>query len=72
MVKYRNSGGKSGVDSYEIGKDYITIKFIRTSKTYTYSYRRAGKSNVEEMKILAINGKGLNSFINEYVRNLYD
>lgn len=72
MERYRNRSGKSGVDSYEIGGDYITVKFTKTFKTYTYSYARAGKSNVEEMKILAINGEGLNAFINKYVRNLFD
>lgn len=72
MESYRNSGGDSGVDSYEIGENYITVKFTNTSKAYTYSYARAGESNVEEMKDLAINGSGLNAYINKYVRNLFD
>ena len=72
MEIYRNLGDDSGVDSYEIGNDYITVKFTKTYRTYTYSYAKAGENNVEEMKNLAINGSGLNAFINKYVRNLYD
>ncbi|OAB75671.1 hypothetical protein [Cochleicola gelatinilyticus] len=72
MNKYRNLDGDSGVDSYEIGNDYITVKFNKNYRTYTYSYAKAGENNVEEMKSLAINGAGLNAFINKYVRNLFD
>lgn len=53
-------------------KNHITVKFTNTSKTYSCSYVRAGESNVEEMKDLAINGSGLNTFINKYARNLFD
>jgi hypothetical protein len=72
MERYRNSGGDSGVSTYEIGDDYITVKFTKTYRTYTYSYARAGENNVEKMKGLAINGSGLNAFINKYARNLFD
>lgn len=72
MINYRNSGGDSGVDSYEIGDDYITVKFTRTARTYTYSYASAGRTHVEQMKSLARSGSGLNSYINKYVRNLYE
>ncbi|OEU68772.1 MAG: hypothetical protein BA863_06520 [Desulfovibrio sp. S3730MH75] len=64
MVRYSNHGENSGVESYEISNDYITVKFIKTTRTYTYSYDSAGKDNVESLKSLAKNGKGLNSFIN--------
>ena len=72
MERYRNSGGDSGVSSYEIGADYIKVKFSGTPRTYTYSYRKAGSSHVENMKKLAQSGNGLNSYINRYVKNLYD
>ena len=72
MEKYRNSSGKSGVYGYEIGNDYIRVKFAGTSKIYTYSYRKAGTDHVEKMKILARNGAGLNSYINNYVKNKFD
>lgn len=72
MERYRNAGGDSGVYAYEIGPDYITVMFSGTSRTYTYSYTKAGSSHVEQMKILARNGSGLNSYINKYVKHLYD
>lgn len=72
MERYRNSRGDSGVSAYEIGTDYIKVKFSRTSRTYTYSYRKAGSNHVEHMKGLARSGSGLNSYINRYVKNLYD
>ncbi len=72
MERYRNSGGDSGVSAYEIGADYIKVKFSGTSRSYVYSYRKAGSSHVENMKGLAIKGSGLNSYINQYTKHLYD
>ena len=71
MNRYRNSGGDSGVSGYEIGIDYIQIRFS-TGKIYSYSYRRAGKRHVDQMKILAEKGKGLNTYLNKYVKDLCD
>lgn len=72
MERYKNRGGDSGVSAYEIGADYITVKFSGTFRIYTYSYRKAGSVHVEKMKMLAQSGRGLNSYINKYVKNLYD
>ncbi|MEZ4969421.1 MAG: hypothetical protein R2814_07140 [Flavobacteriaceae bacterium] len=72
MERYRNLGGDSGVSAYEIGSDYILVKFFGTARTYRYSYRKAGQSHIETMKQLARNGSGLNAYINKYVKNLYD
>lgn len=72
MERYRNSGGDSGVSSFEIGSDYIAVKFSGSFRTYRYSYRKAGQHHVENMKRLARSGSGLNSYINRYVKNLYD
>lgn len=72
MERYRNTGGDSGVSAYEIGSDYIIVKFSGTTRTYRYSYKKAGVSHVEKMKRLAINGSGLNSYINHFVKNLFD
>ena len=72
MERYRNSGGDSGVSAYEIGSDYIIVKFSGTARTYRYSYRKAGQNHVENLKRLAKSGSGLNSYINRYVKNLYD
>lgn len=72
MPRYLNLGGDSGIESYEIGDDYITVYFIRAQKGYTYSYRSAGQAHVETMKQLAKQGTGLNEYINRHTRNLYE
>jgi hypothetical protein len=63
MNYYANRGGNSNVKGYEIGEDFITVYFKKSSKAYTYSYRSAGSTHVETMKSLAQSGQGLNSYI---------
>jgi hypothetical protein len=72
MERYRNSGGDSGVSAYEIGSDYIIVVFKGNPKPYRYSYNGAGSYHVENLKKLAINGNGLNAYINNHVKYLYD
>ncbi len=67
MERYRNSGGDSGVVAYDIGPDSITVMFSDGS-IYLYTYQSAGSANIERMKRLAIDGEGLNSFINRCVK----
>jgi len=69
MERYRNWA--SGVKAYQIGIDYILVKFD-SFKTYKYSYKKAGQFKVEKMKMLAVRGKGLNSFINRCAKYSYD
>lgn len=71
MQRYMNYGGDSGVERFEIGMDYIEVKFKTTSRTYIYSYASAGREAVEHMKRLAISGEGLNEFINKCVKDKY-
>lgn len=71
MIAYKNRRGDSGVAAYNIGADFIDVKFISTAKIYKYSYRSAGSHNIEEMKKLATDGCGLNSFIMKNVKDLY-
>lgn len=71
MTFYKDKNHDSNIESYEIGPDFITVKFRRTSKLYTYSYFTAGRVHVEKMKILAKNGDGLNSYINLNCRDKY-
>lgn len=69
-MRYRNSGGDSGVSSYEIGTDRIIVTFS-TNVSYEYTYRSAGTQHIENMKSLANQGYGLNSYINKYVKKGY-
>jgi hypothetical protein len=70
MIRYKNLGGNSAVFSYEIEADSITVKFD-TGATYLYTYRIPGAVVVEQMKALAIQGRGLNSYINSVVKIRY-
>lgn len=67
MTQYQNVNGNSGVSAFSFGQDYIDVQFD-TGKVYRYSYRSAGYMKVEEMKRLAFQGWGLNSYI---MRNAY-
>ena len=72
MEKYRNATGGSGVSAYQTGSDFIIVKFSGNVRSYRYSYRGASQRHVEQMKLLARRGSGLNCYINQYVKNLYD
>lgn len=70
MERYKDLDGDSGISAFENDAESITVKF-RDGSVYQYTYRSAGVINVEEMKYLAIRGRGLNSFINRHVKKKY-
>ena len=74
MPVYLNLNGDSGISSYEMGQDFINVTFTQgTFRTYSYTYVRPGATHVETMKRLAVQGYGLNTYINSNpaVRNGY-
>lgn len=70
MTPYGNSSGRSGVSSYEISDNAILIEFRHGGK-YLYDYDAAGREHVEEMKVLAMEGRGLAGYINQNVRQKF-
>ncbi len=70
MVHYKNLNGNSNVIAYDIGDSSITVRFADLS-AYLYDYTRAGKAHVDQMKRLALAGRGLNSYIKTRVDRLY-
>ncbi|MBI5204699.1 MAG: hypothetical protein HZA11_07270 [Nitrospirae bacterium] len=70
MERYKNLGGSSGVAAYEVGDDSIKVQFDDGS-LYLYNYQSAGSNDIEQMKRLAIAGRGLNSFISRVVKKRY-
>lgn len=65
MKDYKSKSKKqSGVVSYLIDNESITVKFINNKK-YKYTYSSTGKLNVEIMKNLAIQQQGLSTFISQ-------
>ena len=70
MERYKNLGGDSGVSAYEIGDDFVKVQF-NDGSLYLYNYQSAGSDNIEQMKQLAIDGRGLNNFIGRIVKKRY-
>ena len=70
MIKYQNKAGDSGVIAYEVGGDYILIKF-KDGTHYLYTDIATGTKHIAEMKKLASEGKGLSTYISRYVKDRY-
>ncbi len=66
MEKYLNKNGDSGVTHYEIGEDFIEVRFKGKSTVYIYTHALNGKSHIDHMKKLALKGLGLSSYIAEH------
>ena len=68
--KYKNLSGKSTVARYEIMKDGMTIRFADHS-VYIYTNQTADPTNISKMKVLALAGKGLGTFIDANVKDRF-
>ena len=71
MDTYNGVYRDSGIKGYECGPDCIKVDFMEAG-TYCYSYDSAGREHIENMKALAKSGKGLNSYINDHTRDLWE
>lgn len=70
MERYMSLTGDSGVVAYAVGTDSIVVEF-RDGGRYRYDYASTGKAEVEEMKRLAVLGRGLATYINTNVRERF-
>lgn len=70
MIAYDNKNQNSGIDAYELGDDFIRIRFT-SGAVYEYTNDSAGPAEIEHMKYLAVQGKGLNSYLNRAVHERY-
>lgn len=69
MTPYKNLGGDSGVESFDIAADSIHVRFKSGSqRNYLYNSTKPGIVIVDKMKKLAAQGHGLNSFISSAVK----
>jgi len=69
MTPYQNRSGNSNVVAYEITEDSIHVVFKSgTFHNYLYNSAHPGKTAVEKMKMLAAQGRGLNSYISSVVK----
>ena len=71
MTKYKNLSGESGISAYESGEDYIRVEF-RDQDVYLYTDKSAGAEHIAEMKRLAEEGRGLNTYISQNVKANYE
>lgn len=71
MTPYRDWDRDSGVQEFDIGDDYIDVRF-KSGAVYRYSSLSAGPQNLAEMIRLAQLGDGLNSFIGRVVAKRYE
>ena len=68
--RYRNLSGDSGVTYYAIGPDFIAVQF-HDPTVYIYDHTRPGRAHVEQMKVFAVGGRGLGSYITRHVRKAF-
>jgi len=71
MEEYKNLNEGSGIIAYEIANDSISVQF-NTGMVYVYTRNSVGSVYLNRMKVMAHNGRGLNSFIMKKVRNKYE
>ena len=71
LERYLNRAGDSGVTEYELGPDFIRVRFLG-GVTYRYGKIRPGQDHVERMKAYAVAGRGLGTYISKNVRDLYE
>jgi hypothetical protein len=71
MTPYKNLSGDSGVVTYDIGATFIKIQFRSGPQIYIYDYAIPGAHHVEQMKKLAIKGKGLAAYVSHNIKDNY-
>jgi macrodomain Ter protein organizer (MatP/YcbG family) len=72
MKKYRDKTGKSGVEEYDTGLDWIDVVFKKNEEVYRYTYKSAGQHHIEIMKDIAKKGIGLSTYISQHVHDKYE
>jgi len=70
LKNYKDLSDDGGIMGYFFLEDGIIIQFSN-GWYYLYDYKKPGREHVERMKAFAQEGKGLKTYINQYVRNNY-
>jgi hypothetical protein len=71
MERYSNRRDNSSITHFQIEDERIIVWF-KGGKSYSYSYRKANRTHVEQMKILTKSDSGLSAYIMQNVRFDYD
>lgn len=67
MTPYQEASDESGIASYRITPTTIVIAF-KHGGVYLYNHAHPGRVHVQAMQKLAAAGDGLNTYINQHVR----
>lgn len=70
MKRYEDRSGRGGITGCEIFSNGIILEFKYVDQ-YLYDYSKPGKEHVEQMKILAEQGEGLTTYVNQLIRSNY-
>lgn len=70
MNRYHNLSGHSGVSAYQTESDAIIVEFT-DGGIYEYNATVPGPHHIERMKEFAELGRGLATYINQFVRDNY-
>jgi hypothetical protein len=71
MQPYANLSGESPILNVELRPDAVVVEF-RDKPPYVYSHASAGALHIERMKLLALAGRGLSTYISQHVHSLYE
>ena len=67
MRKYAQPAGPAGVTGFEFGPDSITLRFA-DGALQRYTEQDLGRARIARMKRLAVEGRGLDAFIERHIR----
>jgi hypothetical protein len=71
MQRYADHGGRSGIVAFELGENYLDVRFA-SGEVRRYSDRRPGARDVIHMKELALRGEGLAAHIKAHIGERYE
>lgn len=71
MQHYNNINNDSGIRGFELDSSSIEVWFDQTPRSVIYNYESAGKQHIDRMKIIAVSGGDLHSYINRHVKYRY-
>lgn len=69
MQTYSNQTGQSEITHFKIEEDKIFIKLKKWEAPIVYTNESEGTEHVENLKALALSGRGLSRYLQRYFKN---
>lgn len=70
LQPYRSASAHSGITDFALLPNAIIVLF-RDGSAYLYTDSIPGKQHIRNMRVLALAGRGLTTYINQHVRSRY-